>query len=151
MQVHVVDGKVHIVCPECAKGMECKVKNRAKSCGIVCCPTCASKFTVQLDYRQQYRKPSSFSGNGACERVGSFPVTIENMSRNGTRFQICKSGCSLHVGETVSLRFQLNDKNNSDIQVVVKICNSDGNMYGGTFEEKYLSSHVNKAIGFWLR
>ncbi len=147
---HVVDGRAHIVCPKCGKGMYGKVNKKTKSRSIVRCSACSGKFEVQLDYRQQYRKSASFAGNGTCARIGSFPVTIENMSKTGVRFQVCKRKCNLHIGETVSLRFQLDDRNCSDIQVSVKICNSNGTMYGGVFMEEYLSVKVNKAIGFWL-
>lgn len=148
---HVVDGGVHITCPFCNKNMNGKVKKRKNTCVVVRCLACEDAFSVQLDYRQQYRKSTQFSGNGSCERMGYFPVTIDNVSKTGIKFQVCKSKCDLHIDETVSLRFQLDDKNNTDIQVSVKICHSDGTMYGGAFIEKYLSPKISKAIGFWLQ
>jgi hypothetical protein len=145
------------LCPKCASFKTIDVSAYSDIEGdveidIEC--KCGHSFSAFLDRRKDYRKkvnlPGTYtytSSEGEIERGTLF---VKDISRNGFKFKV-KVDPKFSVGDNISLKFQLDNKQKTLIKKEVVIKN--------IFKDKTISSEFcsvspsdpnDKAIGFYL-
>ena len=145
------DGTVTITCPGCDKSKNATVehfKGKKHSLNVTC--PCKTQFTVELDFRKQYRKEVNLPGTYRVIKPpggGNGDVQILNISLNGLGFSF--SGMQgIKKGQTVELAFQLDDKKQTKLVKEMVVCSVDNNYVGSEFSNKDL---FEKDLGFYLR
>jgi len=145
------DNMATIVCPSCKR-----IKNIAvgafkdKNHDIkVRCP-CNTTFTIRLDFRAHYRKPTDLPGTYIIIKppdMGGGAMRIKDISLGGIGFTI--SGESrISKGQTLCLEFILDDKKKTRLKKQVIVQSINNNFVGCRFIDKDL---FEKALGFYLR
>lgn len=139
-----------IVCPSCRKAKNIhtsQVQASHRAFKVRC--SCNTTFRVQLDSRKHYRKPVNLPGNYKIIRggFGGGVMHVHNISMGGVGFTV--SGAhQLKPGQTVTLDFQLTDKNKTQLSKKVLVKSVNGNNIGSEFSRDQI---INKALGFFLR
>ena len=144
------DGRVTIACPYCQKVRNISVfqfskrKTRVK---VQC--SCKHTFTVILDYRQTYRKPTSLTGTYYLytPASGAKLGRIKNISFDG----ICLETDGFHpvkAGQKGYVDFTLDDKKQTKIKKEFSIQSVSGKQIGCKFKK---DQAFEKELGFYLR
>ncbi len=144
------DNTATLVCPSCkaARNFDAgQYRDKRHTFSVRC--RCQNLFSVQLDFRRNYRKLTNLVGTYDTVGGGSGGgiLTINNISRSGLGFTV--SGIhSIKKGQLLQIEFQLNDKKKTALnkQAIVKRVNE--NSIGCEF--KSISEH-DKVLGFFLQ
>ena len=154
------DGKAPISCPECACLKTVFVKGfRDKKDPIrVKCP-CGKKFSISLEFRQQYRLPTDLDGyyvrkdlfrdfdKAENQVVTKTNCRVKDLSRDGVGFERM-SPQEVAEGNHVWLQFKLDDAKGSTItrEVIVKAVTDQ--KVGGQFVPRPCGTEPE--LGFYL-
>jgi len=140
-----------IVCPKCrsAKHFDAgKYRHQRHKFSVRC--RCQHVFTVQLDFRRNFRKQTSLHGTYEVLSKGAHGggiIHITNISRGGLGFTV--SGLhDIQKGQLVQVEFQLNDKKKTVLNKQAVIRTVDKNSIGCEF---CYNTDTDKALGFFLQ
>lgn len=163
-------GYATLVCPHCGlvknnhlEKFRCK-NNRVK---VRC--TCGESFTIQLDFRQYYRKktnlPAFFTQLASpspkskeTQKAGrsqdpgkKMNCTIVNLSKSGFRLKLLpefqRVSQILPAGAKLRINFVLDDSASTKIEYEAKVIAEDGLFRGCLFLD---STAFERALGFYL-
>jgi len=139
-----------LVCPSCqaVKHFEAgRYRHQRHTFSVRC--RCQNLFSVQLDFRRNYRKPTSLDGTYAVIRGGGGGglIHISNISRGGIGFTV--SGIhNIETGQLLQIEFQLNDKKKTVLQKQAVVRRVRQNSIGCEFN---YNANQDKALGFFLQ
>lgn len=142
------DNTATIVCPVCATVKQISAKpyrHKKQTLNIRC--SCDTTFTVQLEFRQQYRKQTYLPGTYRMvdsPGINEEDIEILNISRIGIGFTV-SGPHKLKENQTVQLEFSLNNKKLTKRAVIQAVNN---NYIGCHFVDQEL---YEKTLGFFLR
>ncbi len=145
------DNTTTIICPACNEPKTISVaayKHKKHSIKVRC--KCKEIFTIQLDFRSVYRKPTNLPGkytNLTSQDKESFDVIVTNISKGGMGF-IAPLPKYLQPGHKLSIEFQLSDKKKTRLIKTVVVKNVKENHIGCEFEG---NQAFEKALGFFLQ
>jgi hypothetical protein len=143
------DNNVEICCPECNAKKRVDVstfKNTFKLIEVKC--HCDNRFKCSIEFRRSYRVQVSLAGR--YERLKNQKIgdmLVESLSIIGVGF-VNMSCHLLEIGENLELKFQLDDKNRTEIRRKVKIMNIERSYIGTEFIDK---NCFDAALGFYLK
>ena len=131
--------EAEITCPECKKTWTLNVaqyrstKRRIKAkCGC----NCVFDITdYSLDMRRFYRKKTNLKGsysNVGMDKTGF--MRVKNVSYSGISFELEKEA-DIAIGDTLGVRFVLDDEQRSEIHRAVKIKTINNNLIGAEFAD----------------
>ena len=145
------DNHVTIVCPSCSKPESVLVESFPEKANKVKvrCP-CGEIFSVEIDYRRFYRKPTNIPGTYTfikppMKRIRD--ALIVNISKGGIGFKAAGDHV-LKKGNVLRISFELNDKKNTFLQKEVTVQSVEGDYIGCRFSDPEL---FEKALGFYLQ
>ncbi len=145
------DDTTTIICPDCNEPKTILVaayKHKKHSIKVRC--RCKEIFTIQLDFRNVYRKPTNLPGiytNLSSPDKESFPVVITNASQGGLGF-VAPHPEYIKKGQILSMEFQLSDKKKTKLTKTVVVQNVRKDHVGCKFEG---NQAFEKALGFFLQ
>ncbi|MBU0483319.1 MAG: PilZ domain-containing protein [Proteobacteria bacterium] len=143
------DNTAVITCPACEKVKSIQVQQFKGTKHILnarC--SCQQVFPVRLEFRKAYRKEIQLGGDYVYwpSRNPRGKMRVLNVSITGIGMSVAGFH-NIKVGHELEVKFNLDDKNNSEIcrKVVVRLI--EGNYIGCEFME---SAKNDKALGFYL-
>jgi len=145
------DNTATLICPSCqaVKHFEAERYRHQRHTFTVRC-RCQNVFSVQLDFRRSYRKPTSLDGTYEIisERgAGSGIAHINNISRGGLEFTV--SGIhNIEKDQLLQIEFQLNDKKKTVLNKQAVVRRVLQNSIGCEFK---CNADLDKALGFFLQ
>ena len=144
------DNKATIVCPHCNSAKQVSLdgyRNKGKTLKVRC--KCKETFTVELDFRNYYRKQTNLAGTYRSINPpgGGGPVNVCNLSLGGMGFTVAGMH-SLQPGHTIEVEFRLDDKNFSKLVKRARVCTIQKNYIGCQFPDQ---ERAGKELGFYLR
>jgi hypothetical protein len=143
------NNNVEISCPECNAKKRIDVsafKNNFKLIEVKC--QCDTRFKCSIEFRRSYRVQVSLAGR--YERLKNQKIgdmLVESLSIIGVGF-VNMSCHLLEIGENLELKFQLDDKNRTEIRRKVKIISIERGYIGTEFIDK---NCYDAALGFYLK
>ncbi|MGM0656080.1 MAG: PilZ domain-containing protein [Thermodesulfobacteriota bacterium] len=146
------DNTVTLSCPRCKKSRDLHVSRfKGQRDVSVKCP-CGNAWSVQLDYRQSYRKKTEMKGTyrfiSEDKKHGDAGLmTVIDLSHNGVRMKFMDFPFALEVGNLLNIKFNLDDKNHSLVNRDVVVKNIHPPYVGARFHRK---SDEDNIIGFYL-
>lgn len=142
------EGTAAIVCPNCGMTKQIPVadyRGTKHSLNIRC--RCQKTFTIDLEFRQSHRKPTSLNGFFELSAGGGGRALIQDLSRNGLGLMI--SGVhNVSVGQKIQVNFALDDKNNTSLKKQAVVRSVHQNRIGCEFRK---DQAFEKDLGFYLR
>lgn len=143
------DNTVTIVCPACKTPKNAAVgafRNKSHDLKVRC--PCGEVFTVHLDFRQHYRKPTDLPGTfKSIIPLGmGGDIQVVDISISGVGITI-PGMHSIEKGQTLVLTFTLDDKKQTRLMKEVVVQSVQGNMVGCRFVER---EAYQKELGFYL-
>ena len=143
------NGFAAITCPNCGLTKQIPVADYCGSKNVIkvrC--RCQETFSTELEFRQQFRKPTNLSGKyDIVTDAGGGRATIKDLSKNGIGFMV--SGIhNVRVGHKILIDFTLDDQKQTPLRkraVVRSVCN---NRIGCEFRK---DQAFEKDLGFYLR
>lgn len=145
------DNTTTIICPACNEAKTISVaayKHKKHSIKVRC--RCKEIFTIQLDFRTVYRKPTNLPGkytNLSSADNESFDIVVTNVSKGGMGF-IAPFPQYIKIGQKLSVEFQLNDKQRTILTKTVIVKNVKKEHIGCEFDA---NQAFEKALGFFLQ
>lgn len=141
--------QVEIKCPECllktaVDATRYQYSNRILNVKCVC----GAAFKCNIDFRKSYRRKVNFAGEYEIlknRKLGD--MLVENLSMEGVGF-VNMSSHRLEKGDTLSLKFRLNDGERSEIRRKVRVVNSHEDGINAEFLE---SNRFDGALGYYLK
>ncbi len=166
------DNKVALTCPGCEKAKVIDVSKYLKSsgsvnlryrfhcdeceCGHTDCNECSHNQcsqgyvnTVRLERRVHVRKDTQLAGKLTLDSRDQLPVQVLDISRTGARIRV-SSPIKVDIGDRVLLDFQLDDRQQTQIQKEGTVVRGKGFIAALAFQEIETYSTADKAIGFYL-
>ncbi|NOQ47384.1 MAG: hypothetical protein GQ559_12090 [Desulfobulbaceae bacterium] len=153
VQIFVRDNNMAtIICPVCNASRRVSVAAYLKGKHFVKtrCTKCNEVFTIMLDFRGHFRKPTNLSGTYSIinpKGMGGGVMQIQNISRSGIGFTVSGKH-NMEENQTLSLEFQLNDKKQTPLKKQVVIKSVQKNYIGCQFAK---NEDIEKALGFYLQ
>ncbi|WP_339137457.1 MAG: PilZ domain-containing protein [Candidatus Electrothrix sp. GW3-4] len=148
---HVLpDDTASIVCPFCNKVRRISVekfRNTAHTLTVRC--ACKAKFTIQLNFRQQYRKETDLPGTWKKVSVAHHlwqDMRVKNLSRGGLCMRVSGQH-QLEEKEALLVEFHLDDRKETEIVHKVRVCAVDGEYIRAEFVDL---DRYEKELGFYL-
>lgn len=145
------DNTTTIICPACNEPKTISVaayKHKKHSINVRC--KCKHVFTIQLDFRNVYRKmttlPATYT-NLSSQNQESFDIVITNISKGGLGF-VAPYPQYIQKEQKLSIEFQLNDKQKTRLIKTVIVKNIKNDHVGCEFDS---SQAFEKALGFFLQ
>lgn len=143
------DNQATIVCPECSSAKTISVeafRHKQHVLKIKC--KCGHSFTLQLEFRQFFRKGTDLQGTYDVKPParGGGMASIINLSLSGACFDV-RGVHGLEVGHKGSLVFTLDNRKETVLYRQVVIRTVDGNRIGCEFVEERA---FDKELGFYL-
>ena len=153
------DGKIALHCPNCGLIKQVSVKKfkgEKHTLKVRC--RCRHLMTVDLDFRQKYRKSTNLHGEYAIlthedqrkemlEEPLFHKCLVANVSLTGLGLVV--SGHGLKVGDELRIRFTLDDRKKSKMDRTVKVRVIEKNYIGCEFiDDAYYQ--YDKTLGFYL-
>lgn len=152
LKVYVRDNDTAtFVCPSCGavKHFDAgRYRHQRHSLSVRC--RCQHVFSVQLDFRRNFRKQTSLQGTYEIISeggVGGGIIHISNISRGGIGFTV--SGVHrIEKDQLLQIEFQLNDKNKTVLKKQAVVRAVEHNNVGCEFK---CNAALDKALGFFLQ
>jgi hypothetical protein len=140
-----------VICPACntAKNISAEPYRYNKHAIKVRC-RCGEIFTLRLDFRHHYRKPTNLPGTYSittANKVGGGVAQIHNISRSGIGFTV-SGRHHMEKDLTLILEFTLNDRNQTKLRKEAIIRSINRNYIGCQFPK---NDPFEKALGFYLQ
>jgi hypothetical protein len=152
IKIHVRDNNTAtLMCPSCGAVKHIaaeKFRHGRHTFNVRC--RCQLVFSVLLDFRSHYRKPTSLPGTYEIISeggVGGGIIHINNISRGGIGFTV--SGLHrIEKDQVLHVEFQLNDKKKTALKKQVVVKSVLQNAIGCQFKE---TTVMERALGFFLQ
>lgn len=143
------NGLAGITCPNCGITKQVPVADycgERNSIKVRC--RCQQTFTVELEFRQSYRKHSELKGfYEILSDKGGGRAAIKDLSRSGMGFMV--SGVhNVRVGQQIMVNFELDDRKNTPLKKIAVVRSVDNNRIGCEFRK---DQAFEKDLGFYLR
>jgi hypothetical protein len=141
------DGTATVVCPHCGTSKTVRVekfRESRDSLKVRC--TCQSEFTVGLEFRGTYRKEVELKGHYTKLPVSSGEMVVKDISLTGIGF-FTVTDHKLKEGDEVTVKFLLDNPNQSQIKKKAIVRVIDGKYIGCEFSE---AVQYDKDLGFYL-
>ena len=151
-EVKVVVGEDNLatyICPKCGFLMVEDVSEHVRSEEPVrarCECQCGYKYTVFLERRRFYRKPTRLSGTCTRSDVG-MAVTVLDISRAGLKFRV-DGASAIEVGDDLYIELELGDRDHSMILRKVKVKSVAGPYVGAELVRPEPSSRLTSYLYF---
>jgi len=144
------DDSATIVCPVCSAAKIISVdrfRHQQHVLKVKC--KCGHSFSLQLEFRRNYRKKTDLDGTFAADPPahGGGPASIRNLSINGVCFEL-RGMHDLKIGQTGLLVFTLDNRKKTVLEKMVKIIDVNKNLVRAIFKE---TRAFEKELGFYLR
>lgn len=141
-------GRATVRCPFCNKRYCASVPKHLQNKPLRAKCECGNSFAVLFDSRDYYRKEVRLPGEYS-NAVGQMDlVTVTSLSFNGAGLETRHSRHFVTMGETIQLRFQLDDSQSTWINVKGIVKRINGKQLGVQFTG--LHGHEQKCLGFYL-
>jgi hypothetical protein len=142
------EGIVTIICPTCnlSRRVDRKFIKRASEGFSVRC-RCGEIFKARVEFRKNYRKEVKLGGiyqNLRSGRQGQ--MAVEDLSLTGVGFRTLGHH-DLMVGDSVEVKFILDDKKKSKISLVVEVKRIQDQRVGAEIKQE---ARGNRDLGFYL-
>lgn len=146
------DDKAAFTCPKCGKSRLMDVSkfkniNKASIKVNARCP-CGHQYKIILERRKEIRKEVSFLGTYTAVEKGvdvMGRMTVKDLSRSGLRFK-AHLPREFEIGEELLLEFELDDRDQSQVQRKAIVRSQHGDSVGVSFAT---SNHYDK-LGAYL-
>ena len=152
LTVHIRDNNAAtLVCPACGLVRQiavAKFRNDRHTLAIRC--RCGHVYSVLLDFRRHFRKPTSLAGTYVSRDPagpGGGVIRILNISRSGVGFTVSGRHRIL-PGQELQIEFQLTDRNKSVLKRPAVVRTVQDNTVGCEF---LCTGELDKALGFFLQ
>jgi len=152
VKTYVCNNMATVICPACNKAKRINAEPYLdKKHGIKVRCACGEVFNLRLDFRGHYRKDTRLPGTFSITtpgKTGGGVIHIHNISRSGIGFTVTR----LHYLEkdmTITLYFQLDDKNQTKLQIETIVCTVNDNSIGCKFSDSTFVSETT--LGFYLQ
>ena len=152
LTVHIRDNTAAtLVCPACGLVRQiavAKFRNDRHTLAIRC--RCGHVYSVLLDFRRHFRKPTSLAGTYVSRDPagpGGGVIRILNISRSGVGFTVSGRHRIL-PGQELQIEFQLTDRNRTVIKKQAVVRTVQENTVGCEF---VCGGDLDKALGFFLQ
>ena len=152
LTVHIRDNNAAtLVCPACGLVRQiavAKFRNDRHTLAIRC--RCRHVYSVLLDFRRHFRKPTSLAGTYVSRDPagpGGGVIRILNISRSGVGFTVSGRHRIL-PGQELQIEFQLTDRNRTVIRKQAVVRTVQENTVGCEF---LCAGELDKALGFFLQ
>lgn len=137
-------------CPHCQRTHRISVaKYKGMKYRVATKCTCTKKFTVELNFRQFYRKEVNLTGEVLNVSAGSskrHAMTVINLSMSGLRFKVVGLK-DIRKGHRLLVRFTLDDTQGSCIDKEVRVIDIRNDEYGCEFLNL---AYEEKELGYYL-
>ncbi len=152
------DGSATVVCPACGRSKVMPASAIRPGLKIKARCVCNIEFYVTFEFRCNYRKAVQLPGTYTLlpPNHGGGEMMVTDISRNGIKLHL-PSGHGLTPGQRIEIKFQLDDKRQSEIQrqVVMRHVLGHGVVLGqvlGTDAGCEFIEHdfFDKVLGFYL-
>ena len=147
------DGKTTFTCDVCqhAKIVDVsRYKNIGRAPTIKCQCKCGHQFKVTLEKRSMLRKPVNLAGTytyiSPLGDKDQGKMTVRNISRKGLQMEL-GGNHDFEVGNSLDVKFQLDDATRSTIAKAVVIRNISGRKLGTEFVD---ADEFDKMLGMYL-
>jgi hypothetical protein len=143
------DDTAALLCPNCGTSKTANVakfKNRRDPLKLRC--KCGSTFSVSFEFRRAHRKETNLRGYYCRLPAGRdwHDMTVRNISTTGIGFETLRPH-GLSKGDKVTVKFTLDDAQQSEIQKDAVVTVAKDKYVGGKFSDPAL---FDKALGFYL-
>lgn len=152
LTIHIRDNNAAtLVCPACGLVRQiavAKFRNDRHTLAIRC--RCGHVYSVLLDFRRHFRKPTSLAGTYVSRDPagpGGGVIRILNISRSGVGFTVSGRHRIL-PGQELQIEFQLTDRNRTVIKKQAVVRTVQENTVGCEF---VCGGDLDKALGFFLQ
>ena len=152
LTVHIRDNNAAtLVCPACGLVRQiavAKFRNDRHTLAIRC--RCGHVYSVLLDFRRHFRKPTSLAGTYVSRDPagpGGGVIRIVNISRSGVGFTV-SGRHRIEPGQELQIEFQLTDRNKSVLKRPAVVRTVQDNTVGCEF---LCAGELDKALGFFLQ
>ena len=152
LTVHIRDNNAAtLVCPACGLVRQiavAKFRNDRHTLAIRC--RCGHVYSVLLDFRRHFRKPTSLAGTYVSRDPagpGGGVIRSLNISRSGVGFTVSGRHRIL-PGQELQSEFQLTDRNRTVIKKQAVVRTVQENTVGCEF---LCAGELDKALGFFLQ
>ena len=152
LTIHIRDNNAAtLVCPACGLVRQiavAKFRNDRHTLAIRC--RCGHVYSVLLDFRRHFRKPTSLAGTYVSRDPagpGGGVIRILNISRSGVGFTVSGRHRIL-PGQELQIEFQLTDRNKSVLKKPAVVRSVQDNTVGCEF---LCAGELDKALGFFLQ
>ena len=152
LTIHIRDNNAAtLVCPACGLVRQiavAKFRNDRHTLAIRC--RCGHVYSVLLDFRRHFRKPTSLAGTYVSRDPagpGGGVIRILNLSRSGVGFTVSGRHRIL-PGQELQIEFQLTDRNRTVIKKQAVVRTVQENTVGCEF---LCAGELDKALGFFLQ
>ena len=152
LTIHIRDNNAAtLVCPACGLVRQIavpKFRNDRHTLAIRC--RCGHVYSVLLDFRRHFRKPTSLAGTYVSRDPagpGGGVIRILNISRSGVGFTI-SGRHRIEPGQELQIEFQLSDRNKSVLKKPAVVRTVQDNTVGCEF---LCTGELDKALGFFLQ
>lgn len=144
------EGQATLVCPHCSSVKNVSVgqfRERQHKLKVRC--SCSTVFTVNLDFRRCFRKPTKLEGiyDMIPPAVGGGKVLVANLSIDGACFEVAGLH-KLSIGQKGHINFTLDDRKMTRLKREFVIRMVSGNAIGCEFKKTLA---FEKELGFYLR
>ncbi len=141
-------GTTTVKCPLCKKGHHTKVPEHFHNKPVRAKCECGKSFSVLFDSRKYFRKEVRLLGEYWSASGVQDLMTVKTLSVCGAGFEARRRNLLVHEGETIQMKFLLNNNDRNWIKLKAVVKRVKGNQIGVEFIE--LNEHQRKCIGFYL-
>jgi hypothetical protein len=141
-------GTTTVKCPLCEKRHHTRVPEHFHNKQVRAKCECGQSFPVLFDSRKYFRKKVRLLGEYWDTSGMQDLMTVTTLSICGAGFEIRRKNLRVQEGETIQIKFLLNNHDRSWITLNAVVKRVTGNQVGVEFTE--LNDHQRKCIGFYL-
>jgi hypothetical protein len=143
-----IKDQVTLICPKCnaKRSLDATPFKDARQAMKVNC-TCGEVFRCAFEFRKHFRKKVRLEGTYSIPKTKeSGDVLIDNLSIEGIGFNVLNESHNIEHGSVLTMRFKLDNKQETVVERTVKVTSVRGGSVGGMF----FGSARNKTVGFYL-
>ena len=141
-------GTTTVKCPLCEKSHYTRVPERFHNKPVRAKCECGKSFPVLFDSRKYFRKKVRLLGEYWDTSGVQDLMTVTTLSICGAGFETRRGNTLLNEGETIQVKFLLNNHDRNWIKLKAVVKRVKGNQVGVEFTG--LNEHQRKCIGFYL-
>ncbi len=152
-------GSALIVCPACGKEKEVPVAKFKETPKIAVKCSCGEKFRLVFNFRQKYRKQTDLEAYyvsnvdsvddivHSVNHLGQPNCKVDNLSMSGIGLVLAEGVAVPEVGDIVGVKFNLDDRRQSEVMQKVKVKIVRGQFVGGEFVD---IGDFERNLGFYM-